>query len=89
MANIYTADAFLESRVPASEVEREMSLGQIQDRLEENRIAIGLVEAAIAKNPESPSLCANIGSLQKIQKEFEAEWLDLASQSKEGGGGAK
>ena len=65
-----------------------MSLGRINDRLEENRVAIGLVEAAIAKDPaESASLRLLIKPLEKMKEKLKAEWLDVASQSRGVGGG--
>ena len=67
-----------------------MSLGRINDRLEENRVAIGLVEAAIAKDPaESASLRLLIKPLEKMKEKLKAEWLDVASQSRGVGGGVK
>ena len=71
MTNITSADA--------------LSLGEIDARLEDNRAAMGLVEAAIAKlTDESASLCLILKSLGTIEKKLEAEWEDVASQSRTG-----
>lgn len=54
---------------------------QIQERLQETIATISRMESTLAKYPESPpSLHANIRSLQKVQKEFESEWLNAANQ---------
>ncbi len=53
---------------------------QIQERLQETIATIRRLEATLSEHPGSPSLHANIGSLQKIQKTFEAEWLEATNQ---------
>ena len=53
---------------------------QIQEQLQKTIATIGRLEANLVEHPSSPSLQANIGSLQKIQKTFEAEWLEAANQ---------
>ena len=76
-----TGGAFRGSRVLWGPGEREMKLRQIQDRLEENGAAIGRIEAYIAEHPvELGSLRPMLEVLEKMKKNIEADWLDVADQ---------
>jgi hypothetical protein len=55
-------------------------LVQVQEKLQETIANIRKMESALVEHPESPSLRANIRSLQKLQRNYEIEWLDAADE---------
>src|SRR5258708_28565376 len=57
-----------------------MRLLQIQEKLQSTIASIRQLEASMIDHPDSPSLRANIKSLQKLQRNYEAEFLDAASE---------
>lgn len=52
------------------------TLTQIQDKLQQCIAELSQLEGTLALHPDSPALCANIRSLQKLQRNYEAEWLN-------------
>ena len=54
-----------------------MELLEIQERLEESRVAIVRIELSLIGSPDRPSLLPVLQSLRKSQGELEAELLSL------------
>lgn len=57
-----------------------MRLLQIQEKLQSTIVAVRQLEASLIEHPDSPSLRANIKSLQKLQRNYEAEFLVAADE---------
>lgn len=55
-------------------------LVQIQEKLQSTIVAIRQLEVSMIEHADSPSLHANINSLQKLQRNYEAEFLEAANE---------